>query len=56
MPVLFAVDDWNALYWVTTYNEWDGMRKRNLLPTGAPGSCRLPATLAGLYKCLQLAH
>jgi len=31
--VLFAVDDWNALYWVTGYHEWSGMRKTNILPS-----------------------
>ena len=35
VPVLFAVDDWNALYWRSGYHEWggkDGLRRRNILP------------------------
>jgi hypothetical protein len=33
VPVLFVVDNWNALYWVTGYNEWFKLKCVNILPT-----------------------
>lgn len=31
--MLFVVDDWNALYWVTGYHEWFNLKRVNVLPT-----------------------
>lgn len=51
VPVLIAVDDWNALYWRTSYFEWENNKKRVRINAG---EVRLVAAVRQLIEGPEL--
>jgi len=47
MPVMIAVDDWNALYWRTAYHEWLNNKHRKRVEAD---DVRLVAALRGIME------